>query len=70
MLKKNKSEVDYWNQDLKKYPLLNKSQFIEIIIHENQMIYIPKKWWYTYESIDKGHLIDCNSESLFSYFLG
>lgn len=68
-IKKNKSEIDYWNQDLKKYPLLNKSQFIEIIIHENQMIYIPKQWLYAYESIKDGVIIDCNSESILSYFL-
>ena len=66
---KNVSRVNYWKQDLKKYPLINKSQFIEIILREGQLIYIPKKWWYTNKSIDNTTYISCKSESIFSYFM-
>ena len=66
---KDKSRVNYWNQDLKKYPLFNKAQFIEIIMHPHQMIYIPKNWWYAYENLESNITIDCNSNSLFSYFI-
>jgi hypothetical protein len=67
--KKGVSQIDYWNQDLKKFPLLNKAQFIEIILHPHQMIYIPRKWWYVSEHSENSKYIDCNSDSLFSYFI-
>ena len=66
---KNESQIDYWNQDLKKFPLLNKAQFIEIKLHKNQMLYIPYKWWYASEHFDNSKIIDCKSDSLFSYFI-
>ena len=66
--KKGISQIDYWNQDLKKFPLLNKAQFVEIILHPHQMLYIPRKWWYVSEQSENSKYIDCNSDSLFSYF--
>jgi len=65
---KNESKMDYWNQNLKKYPLINKSQFIEIILREGQLMYIPKKWWYTNKSSNNTVYISSKSESIFSFF--
>ena len=65
---KNESKIDYWNQNLKKFPLINKAQFIEIILREGQLMYIPKKWWYTTKSTENTTHISSKSESIFSLF--
>lgn len=44
------SKVNFWKPDNSSFPEFNKSQFMEIIIRSNQMIYIPKSWWYCYEN--------------------
>jgi len=64
----NESKIDYWNQNLKKFPLINKAQFIEIILREGQLMYIPKKWWYTTKSVENTTHISSKSESIFSLF--
>lgn len=68
-IKNNKSQVDFWNQDLKKYPDFSKSKYIEILVSNGQMIYIPPGWWFCYENIDNSIYVSCKSESFFSYFL-
>ena len=66
---KNESKIDYWNQNLKKFPLINKAQFIEIILREGQLMYIPKKWWYTTRVLKIQHIY-LQSQSLYLvYFL-
>ena len=66
---KNNSSIDFWNQDIIKYPLLNKAQYIEIILRENQMIYIPYKFIYALITLNNNLTAYSNSESLLSYFL-
>ena len=66
---KNNSSIDFWNQDIIKYPLLNKAQYIEIILRENQMIYIPYKFIYASITLNNNLTAYSNSESLLSYFL-
>lgn len=70
--KNNKTTIDFWNQNLEINPKLNNSKYIEIILHENQMIHIPYKFIFCSEIIDinnPNNYIDINSESIFSYFL-
>ena len=70
-LNKNKtySNIDFWNQNTSKFPLINKAKYIEIIVSEGQMIYIPSNWFYT-TSIDYDSIsIHCISDSIFSKFL-
>jgi hypothetical protein len=68
-IKNNKSLVDFWNQDLKKFPLLSKSKYIELVLSPGQMIYIPYGWFYCYKNTSDNIYITCKSESLFSYLL-
>ena len=68
-IKNKKSQVDFWNQDLKKFPDFSKSKYIEILVSNGQMIYIPPDWWFCYENIDNSIYVNCKSESIFSYFL-
>ena len=67
--KKNKTQVDFFNQNLNIYPNIDKSKYIEIIIRENQMIHIPYKFIYCSQALDDNSYIVSNSESIFSYFL-
>lgn len=67
--KKNTSLVDFWNQDTKKYPLVSKSKYIEIILRENQMIYIPNNWIYATFTDEESISIHHISDSIFSKFL-
>ena len=63
------SIVDFWNQDLKRYPNFSKAEYVEIILYAGQMIYIPYKWWYCINSVPNSIRINSISDSLFSYFL-
>jgi len=70
-INKYESPIDFWDDDKKisngeSYPNFNKSKYIEIILSEDQMIYIPNGWWYTYINTQDNVLITCQSESLFS----
>jgi len=44
------SSVNFWNIDNKKYPLFSKAKYMEIILNEGQMLYIPKYWWHSCEN--------------------
>jgi hypothetical protein len=68
-VKNKKSQIDFWDQDLKKFPLISKSKFIEILVSPGQMIYIPPGWWYCYENLEDSIIVQCTSESFFSFFL-
>jgi len=63
------SQIDYWNQNLKKYPKFSKAKCIDIILYPGHMIYIPYKWWYVINGETNNIRISCTSESFFSYFL-
>lgn len=63
------SKVDIWNQDIKKYPLLEKAKYIEVLLHENQMIYIPIHWIYSTITMSECTYTIYTNESFFSSFL-
>lgn len=68
-MNKNKTPLNFWNQDIQKYPLVSKSKYIEVIISENQMVYIPNNWIYASVSNTDSVTIFYNTESIFSKFL-
>ena len=68
-LENNISPINFWNQDTEKYPLIEKSQYIEIICRENTMIYIPYSFYYTSICDEDTITIDFHSESIFSKYL-
>lgn len=61
------SQIDFWNYNSDKYPDYNKSQYMEIIIRENQMIYIPKFWWFCYENTETSITISIESTYFTDY---
>ena len=69
-LENDTSPINLWNQDTVKYPLVEKSKYIEVICRENTMISIPYNYYYTYITDDEENItIDFYSESIFSNFL-
>ena len=65
----NISPINIWNQDLEKYPLIEKAKYIEIICRENTMLYIPYNFYYTSICDEDSISIDVSSESIFSKYL-
>ena len=68
-IKNKKSPINLWNQDLVKYPLINKAKYIEVICRPSTMIYIPYKYYYTMACDTDSTFIDIRSESVFSSIL-
>jgi len=68
-LNKNTSNVNVWNQDITKYPLLKEAKYIEVLVHENQMIYIPIHWIYSTITLNDCVYTTYTNESFFSSFL-
>jgi len=67
--KTNISPINIWNQDLQKYPLIEKAKYIEIICRQHTMLYIPYNFYYTSICDEETISIDINSESIFSKYL-
>lgn len=63
------SFINFFKQDLTKYPLVKKAKYIEIICRENTLLYIPYGFYFTYVCDSDTTTIDFHSESIFSYFL-
>ena len=69
-VKFNKSRVNFWDSENRtEFKLFNDSKYIEIVIKQNQMLYIPYGWWYTSYDITDSLTISSSCESIFSYFL-
>lgn len=68
-LKNNVSQVNFWDQDLQKFPLISKSKYIEIILKDNMMISLPYGCIFTSINVTPTIYVDFFSESIFSNFL-
>ena len=67
----NISTIDITKPDFKKYPNLKNLTFIELLLHKNNMLYIPYKWFYSIQKIENNDtiLVNYTNESIFSYLL-
>lgn len=63
----DKSEVNFWKFSEHVFPDFVKSNYIEIIIRENQMISIPYGWWWTSISEMDCLSVNCFNDSIFGY---
>ena len=68
-VKNNQSLINFWEGDKTEYPNFLKLKYIEVILKNNQMIYIPYGWWYSEYNITDTQCISSSSESVFSYIL-
>lgn len=67
--KGNKSQVDFFRDNLLELPKLSETKYIEIILYPGQMLYIPFNWWYNYEIVEDSFAVYHQSDTLFSKYL-
>ena len=67
--KGDKSQIDFFRDDLLKYPKLSETKYIEIVLYPGQMLYIPFNWWYNYEIQEDSFAVYHKSDTLFSKYL-
>lgn len=63
-----RSTINFWNtKETTKEPF-NKLEYIEIIIKEGSILYIPKGWWYLIKIEEPGLLMEVCNISIFNIF--
>ena len=60
---KKESKYSFWNEDKEK---LKETNFIEINISSEQILYIPYGWWYCYEIKEDSLILDIVSDNIFT----
>lgn len=68
-INKDHCNLDFWKKDKTDVPNFYKLKYIEVILKDNQMVYIPYGWWYSEYNLSDTHSVSSNSESLFSFLL-
>ena len=64
-----KSQISFWTDDLLKYPKLEKTQYVEVVLYPGQMIYIPYQWYWASLNEEDSFTVYHKSESFFSRFV-
>mgnify|MGYP001201438002 FL=1 len=64
-----KSQISFWTDDLLQYPLLEKTQYVEVVLYPGQMIYIPYQWYWASVNEEDSFTVYHKSESFFSRFI-
>lgn len=57
----NKSPVNFFNPDFKKYPLFRNVKAQMIVVKEGETIYIPSGWWHTTRLLSTSVAVSINS---------
>ncbi|MEO5572672.1 MAG: cupin-like domain-containing protein [Bacteroidia bacterium] len=57
----NKSPVNFFNPDYKKYPLFKQVQPTMVLVKEGESIYIPSGWWHTTRILSLSIAVSINS---------
>ena len=61
----NKSMCNFWDIDDVKFPNFNSAKYIEIILKQGQILYVPKGWWYCIHSPKQSITIISKSKPFF-----
>jgi len=56
--------IDFWNEKEIQEPPFNNLQFIEIILREGNLLYIPRGWWFLQVCEEPGLVIETINKSL------
>ena len=59
-------DINFWEQNTDKYPLVKEAKYIEILLYPGQAIFIPNGWVFCYEMEENGMSVSFYSESIFS----
>ena len=62
-LGKKQSKYSFWNDEKEK---LKETNFIEINLSSEQILYIPYGWWYCYEIKEDSLILDIVSDNIFT----
>ena len=46
------SNVDIYNLDLEKYPLMKEVKILEVTVEEGEAMFLPQGWWHAVEALD------------------
>lgn len=63
------SSYNLFSDDHSKYPLASKAQYIEMIVRENTLIYIPRFFWYCYRADENAIVINIQTNTICSNIL-
>ena len=63
------SDYNMFRPDIKKYPNTKHAKYIEIIVRENTLLFIPRFYWYCYKSDSDSVLINIKTETIFSFII-
>ena len=61
------SKTNFWNKNETAIEPFNKIKYIEIILREGNILYIPKGWWYLRVQEDDNLLFEAVNISIFSF---
>ena len=65
-INKTRCTVDFYNETETAKEPFNKLQYIEIVLREGNMLYIPRGWWYLQTVEAPGIVLEAVNESIFS----
>ena len=63
------SDVNFWDLDNKKFPMMDKAKYIEIILHPGNILLIPNYWWFTGKSIQDSISIQISVNTLTTHII-
>ena len=63
-----RSNTNFWNKEETHIEPFNKLEYIEIILKEASILYIPNEWWYIITTEEDGIIMETNNESFFNIF--
>lgn len=63
-----KSNVNFWNENETSKEPFNRLEYVEILLKEASILYIPKGWWYLIKTEKEGLVMGASNESFFNIF--
>lgn len=67
--KQTLSKVNFWNENETNVPPFSNLEYIEIILREGNVLYIPYGWWYLAQTEEDGLVCECFNLSAVSLFV-
>jgi hypothetical protein len=62
-----------WNEMSKeekdKYPNFNKASYVELLLTQGKILYLPKDWWIASQCLEDSIQLTIDSNSIFSFFI-
>jgi hypothetical protein len=52
-----------------KYPNFNKASYVELLLTQGKILYLPKDWWIASQCLEDSIQLTIDSNSIFSFFI-